>query len=211
VQSDNKGPRPARRRRQTPSWRIVRSVPSMLARRSNARFPVIRLGTRFWAPSKPGPPAAWDRRSSTHWAGALPGLSEHGCSYRQARRLFSGAMREEEGTWLGHVLEHVRHRTSEHGGREESDLRQDAGQAERPGFIIPSSMSTRQRDEGIAAGDPRPQAAVLAPARRRSGRPTAVPDDLAVGRGGARMSSSGSRSAARAWDRSTASIGCAPG
>lgn len=37
---------------------------------------------------------------------ALPGLQEHGCSYRQPGGLVR-RMREDEGTWLGHVLEHV--------------------------------------------------------------------------------------------------------
>lgn len=37
---------------------------------------------------------------------ALPGLHEHGCSYGTAGG-FVRRMREDEGTWLGHVLEHV--------------------------------------------------------------------------------------------------------
>ena len=37
---------------------------------------------------------------------ALPGLAEHGCSYREPGGLVR-RMREDEGTWLGHVLEHV--------------------------------------------------------------------------------------------------------
>jgi len=37
---------------------------------------------------------------------ALPGLHEHGCSYREPGG-FVRRMREGEGTWLGHVLEHV--------------------------------------------------------------------------------------------------------
>lgn len=37
---------------------------------------------------------------------ALPGLAEHGCSYGEPGGLIR-RMREEEGTWLGHVLEHV--------------------------------------------------------------------------------------------------------
>ena len=37
---------------------------------------------------------------------ALPGLEEHGCSYRQPGG-FVRRMREGEGTWLGHVMEHV--------------------------------------------------------------------------------------------------------
>ena len=37
---------------------------------------------------------------------ALPGLADHGCSYREPGGLLR-RMREDEGTWLGHVLEHV--------------------------------------------------------------------------------------------------------
>jgi cyanophycin synthetase len=37
---------------------------------------------------------------------ALPGLEEHGCSYGEPGG-FIRRMREDEGTWLGHVLEHV--------------------------------------------------------------------------------------------------------
>lgn len=37
---------------------------------------------------------------------ALPGLAEHGCSYREPGG-FVRRLREDEGTWLGHVLEHV--------------------------------------------------------------------------------------------------------
>ncbi|MGK0157582.1 MAG: cyanophycin synthetase, partial [Neolewinella sp.] len=37
---------------------------------------------------------------------ALPGLQEHGCSYREAGG-FLRRMNEDEGTWMGHVLEHV--------------------------------------------------------------------------------------------------------
>ena len=36
----------------------------------------------------------------------LPGLREHGCSYREPGG-FIRRMLEDEGTWLGHVLEHV--------------------------------------------------------------------------------------------------------
>lgn len=37
---------------------------------------------------------------------ALPGLDEHGCSYGEPGG-FLRRLREDEGTWLGHVLEHV--------------------------------------------------------------------------------------------------------
>ena len=36
---------------------------------------------------------------------ALPGLIEHGCSYREPGG-FVRRLREDEGTWLGHVMEH---------------------------------------------------------------------------------------------------------
>ena len=37
---------------------------------------------------------------------ALPGLEEHGCSYRTPGG-FVRRMREDDGTWLGHVWEHM--------------------------------------------------------------------------------------------------------
>ena len=37
---------------------------------------------------------------------ALPGLHEHGCSYREPGG-FVRRLRDDEGTWLGHVMEHV--------------------------------------------------------------------------------------------------------
>ena len=36
----------------------------------------------------------------------LPGLHEHGCSYREPGG-FVRRLREDEGTWMGHVMEHV--------------------------------------------------------------------------------------------------------
>ncbi len=36
----------------------------------------------------------------------LPGLNEHGCSYQEPGG-FVRRLREDEGTWLGHVMEHV--------------------------------------------------------------------------------------------------------
>lgn len=37
---------------------------------------------------------------------ALPGLHEHGCSYREPGG-FVRRLREDEGTWMGHIIEHV--------------------------------------------------------------------------------------------------------
>ena len=70
-----------------------------------ARFPVIRhvldLGElEDWPTGRLGP-AFVDPLIE-----CLPGLDEHGCSYREPGG-FIRRLREDEGTWLGHVMEHV--------------------------------------------------------------------------------------------------------
>ena len=70
-----------------------------------AHFPVIRhvldLGElEEWPTAKLGDDYI-DRLLES-----LPGLHEHGCSYREPGG-FVRRMREDEGTWLGHVMEHV--------------------------------------------------------------------------------------------------------
>ena len=71
----------------------------------HAHFPVIKLDLDL------GPLEAWPTgRLGAAFvdglAAALPGLAEHGCSYRVPGG-FLRRMREDDGTWLGHVLEHV--------------------------------------------------------------------------------------------------------
>ena len=53
-------------------------------------WPTGRLGERFVDPL----------------LDCLPGLQEHGCSYREPGG-FVRRLREDEGTWLGHVMEHL--------------------------------------------------------------------------------------------------------
>lgn len=70
-----------------------------------AHFPVIRLEVDLgpleaWPSAKLGP-AFIDRLIE-----ALPGLHEHGCSYGEPGG-FIRRLREDEGTWMGHILEHV--------------------------------------------------------------------------------------------------------
>ncbi len=70
-----------------------------------AHFPVIRhvldLGAlEEWPTGRLGPAFV------EALLGCLPGLHEHGCSYREPGG-FVRRMREDEGTWLGHVMEHV--------------------------------------------------------------------------------------------------------
>jgi cyanophycin synthetase len=70
-----------------------------------AKFPVIRLVVDL-GPLEEWPtgrlPASY-REALLLW---LPGLAEHGCSYGEPGG-FVRRMSEGEGTWLGHVLEHV--------------------------------------------------------------------------------------------------------
>jgi cyanophycin synthetase len=69
-----------------------------------ASFPVIRhvidLGVlEQWPSAKIG------ERFIATLVESLPGLDEHGCSYRESGG-FLRRLREDEGTWLGHVWEH---------------------------------------------------------------------------------------------------------
>ncbi len=113
-----------------------------------ARFPVIRLELDL------GPLEAWPtgRLGLTFvdaLAAALPGLSEHGCSYRQPGGFFR-RMREDDGTWLGHVLEHVAIELQNMAGEEVTFGKTRAAGA--PG-VYTVVYEYAQRDEGIAAGE----------------------------------------------------------
>src|ERR1700734_4320085 len=70
-----------------------------------ARFPVIRLELDL-GPLEAWPTGRLGQGFVDALASALPGLAEHGCSYREPGGFFR-RMREDDGTWLGHVLEHV--------------------------------------------------------------------------------------------------------
>ncbi len=70
-----------------------------------AHFPVMRLRLDLgeleqWSTTQLGP------QFSDALLAALPGLSQHGCSFGEAGG-FVRRMTEGEGTWLGHVLEHA--------------------------------------------------------------------------------------------------------
>ena len=70
-----------------------------------AHFPVIRHildlgGLEHWPTARLGEAYVGPLLEK------LPGLLEHGCSYREAGG-FVRRLREDEGTWLGHVMEHV--------------------------------------------------------------------------------------------------------
>lgn len=69
-----------------------------------ARFPVIRLRLALGALERW--PSAKIPGFAEGLVNALPGLMEHGCSYA-AEGGFYRRLTEGDGTWLGHVLEHV--------------------------------------------------------------------------------------------------------
>ena len=113
-----------------------------------AHFPVIKLlldlgRLESWPTAKLGP-AYVDALVA-----AMPTLQEHGCSYREPGGLIR-RMREGEGTWLGHVLEHVAIELQNIAGEDVSfgKTRSTAS----PG-VYTVVYEYAQRDEGIAAGE----------------------------------------------------------
>jgi cyanophycin synthetase len=113
-----------------------------------AHFPVIRLeldlgDLEAWPTSRLG------AEFIDGLAAALPGLTEHGCSYRVPGG-FLRRMREDEGTWLGHVLEHVAIELQNVAG-EAVTFGKTRG-AGRPG-VYTVVYEYAQRDEGVAAGE----------------------------------------------------------
>jgi cyanophycin synthetase len=114
----------------------------------HAHFPVIRLELDL------GELERWPTgRLGTGFidslALALPGLADHGCSYGEPGGFFR-RMREDEGTWLGHVLEHVAIELQNIAGEEVTfGKTRSAG---RPG-VYTVVYEYAQRDEGIAAGE----------------------------------------------------------
>ena len=113
-----------------------------------ARFPVIRLELDLGA-LEAWPTGKLGAEFVDALAGALPGLAQHGCSYREPGGFFR-RMREDEGTWLGHVLEHVAIELQNIAGEEVTfGKTRSAG----PPGVYTVVYEYAQRDEGIAAGD----------------------------------------------------------
>jgi cyanophycin synthetase len=113
-----------------------------------AHFPVIKVLLDL------GPLEAWPtaRLGAPFVDGliaALPNLQEHGCSYREPGGLVR-RMREDEGTWLGHVFEHVAIELQNIAGEDVS-----FGKTRSTGTVGVYTVvyEYAQRDEGIAAGE----------------------------------------------------------
>ncbi len=80
---------------------------------------------------------------------ALPGLAEHGCSYQEPGG-FIRRMNEDEGTWLGHVLEHVALELQNVAGEDVTFGKTRS--LDRPG-LYSVVYEYAEREEGVAAGE----------------------------------------------------------
>jgi len=113
-----------------------------------AHFPVIRLELDL-GELEAWPTGRLGEEFVNGLATALPGLAEHGCSYREPGGFYR-RMREDDGTWLGHVLEHVAIELQNIAGEEVTfGKTRSAG---RPG-VYTVVYEYAQRDEGVAAGE----------------------------------------------------------
>ena len=115
-----------------------------------ARFPVIRLELDLGALEQ-WPTAKLGDGFIDGLLAALPGLAEHGCSYREPGG-FVRRMREGEGTWLGHVLEHVAIELQNVAGEDVTFGKTRGIDDGRPG-VYSVVYEYAQREEGIAAGE----------------------------------------------------------
>jgi cyanophycin synthetase len=115
-----------------------------------AHFPVIRLELDLQA-LEAWPTARLGSAFIDGLVEALPGLAEHGCSYREPGG-FVRRMREDEGTWLGHVLEHVAIELQNVAGENVTFGKTRSVSDDRPG-VYSVVYEYAQREEGIAAGE----------------------------------------------------------
>ncbi|CAN5636510.1 cyanophycin synthetase [soil metagenome] len=113
-----------------------------------AHFPVIRL-TLELGELEDWPTVRLGSRFVDGLLDALPGLHEHGCSYGEPGG-FVRRMTEDEGTWLGHVMEHVAIELQNAAGIPVT-FGKTRGTGE-PG-VYHVVYEYEQRDEGIEAGE----------------------------------------------------------
>jgi cyanophycin synthetase len=114
-----------------------------------AHFPVIRLELDLGVLEE-WPTARLGNEFVDALIEAVPELKEHGCSYREPGG-FVRRMKEDEGTWLGHVLEHVAIELQNMAGEEVTFGRTRSIEG-RPG-VYSVVYEYAQREEGIEAGE----------------------------------------------------------
>ena len=137
-----------------------------------AHFPVIRLELDLgileqWPTGRLGP-AFVDALVE-----AVPELNVHGCSYKQPGG-FIRRMKEDEGTWLGHVLEHVAIELQNMAGEDVTFGRTRSLDGKPGCYSVVYEYA--QREEGIEAGELALKLlSSLLPGELRSER--AVPDE----------------------------------
>jgi cyanophycin synthetase len=115
-----------------------------------AHFPVIRLELDLQA-LEAWPTGKLGAGYVDALVAALPGLADHGCSYREPGG-FIRRMREGEGTWLGHVLEHVAIELQNVAGEDVTFGKTRSVGDDRPG-VYTVVYEYAQKEEGIAAGE----------------------------------------------------------
>ncbi len=115
-----------------------------------AHFPVIRLVLDLGA-LEAWPTGRLGAAFVDGLVAALPGLSDHGCSYREPGG-FIRRMRDDDGTWLGHVLEHVAIELQNVAGEDVTFGRTRSISDDRPG-VYSVVYEYAQKEEGIAAGE----------------------------------------------------------
>jgi cyanophycin synthetase len=120
-----------------------------------AHFPVIKLlldlgPLEAWPTGRLGP------KFIDALLAALPGLHEHGCSYREPGGFIKRMVGEEggdeesrDGTWLGHVFEHVAIELQNIAGEDVTFGKTRS--TDKPG-VYTVVYEYAQRDEGIEAG-----------------------------------------------------------
>jgi cyanophycin synthetase len=113
-----------------------------------ARFPVIRLELDL-GELEAWPTGRLGKGYVDSLIAALPGLAEHGCSYQEPGG-FVRRMSEDQGTWLGHVLEHAAIELQNVAG-EDVTFGKTRGM-DRPG-LYSVVYEYAEREEGIAAGE----------------------------------------------------------
>ncbi len=113
-----------------------------------AHFPVIRLELDL-GELEQWPTARLGAAFIDGLVAALPNLAEHGCSYREPGGLIR-RMRENEGTWLGHVLEHVAIELQNVAGEDVSFGKTRS--SDKPG-VYSVVYEYVQKEEGVEAGE----------------------------------------------------------
>ncbi len=114
-----------------------------------AHFPVIKLVLDLGA-LEDWPTGKLGTAYVDALVAALPNLQEHGCSYREPGGLIR-RMREDEGTWLGHVFEHVAIELQNIAGEDVSFGKTRSIDGRRGEYSVVYEYA--QRDEGIEAGE----------------------------------------------------------